>query len=179
MQLSLTLSGKFLRQSVGVKIMTTKNNVKEINHKNKVSEDMLLSSVNTLGLWFEQNYINSMKYDQEWKKESEYKRFIRTLCGVCESLIYQKNKYLEDKIKPILRDYKQNGVDDSSSYDCQKKLTIKNQIEDEENPLLETLQETFKSIYKMETGDNYNASKVELKKDTVDDLNQILTNTNL
>ena len=120
-----------------------------------------------------------MKYDQEWKKESEYKRFIRTLCGVCESLIYQKNKYLEDKIKPILRDYKQNGVDDSSSYDCQKKLTIKNQIEDEENPLLETLQETFKSIYKMETGDNYNASKVELKKDTVDDLNQILTNTNL
>ena len=113
------------------------------------------------------------------EKESEYKRFIRTLCGVCESLIYQKNKYLEDKIKPILRDYKQNGVEETSSYDCQKKLTIKNQIEDEENPLLETLQETFKSIYKMETKDDYNKSKVELKKDTVDDLNQILTNTNL
>ena len=76
--------------------MTTKNNIKEINHKNKVSEDMLLSSISTLGLWFEQNYINTMKYEQEWKKESEYKRFIRTLSGVCESLVYQKNKYIVD-----------------------------------------------------------------------------------
>ena len=30
----------------------------------------------------------------------------------------------------------------------------------------------------METGDSYNASKVELKKDTLDELNQMLTNTN-
>tara|TARA_B100001109_G_scaffold251149_1_gene245222 strand:- start:984 stop:1463 length:480 start_codon:yes stop_codon:yes gene_type:complete len=159
--------------------MTTKNNIKEINPKSKVTEDNLLSSVSTLALWFEQNYINSMAYDQEWKKESEYKRFVRTLCGVCESLIYQKQKYINDKINPILRDYKQNGVDENSSYDCQKKLSIKSQVENDEVPMLETLQETFKSVYKMETGDNYNMSKVELKKDTLDELNQILTNTNI
>ena len=93
-------------------------------------------------------------------------------------MIYQKQKYVTDKINPILRDYKTNGVTEESSYDCQKKLDIKNQVENDEIPLLKTLQETFKSVYKMETGDNYNASKVELKKDTVDELNQMLTNTN-
>lgn len=151
---------------------------KEVNSK-MISEDELLSYVSGIALWFEQNYINTMKYEQQWKKESEQKRFVRTLCGVCDSLIYQKNKYIVDKINPILRDYKTNGVDDSSSYDCQTKLNIKNEVENEEIPLLETLQEHFKSIYKMETNDNYNKSRVELKKDTVDDLNQILTNTNL
>jgi len=175
----LTLSGKFLRQSVGVKIMTKTTTLKkEINPKNHISEDKLLSLVSDISLWFEQNYINTMKYEQDWKKESEYKRFVRTLCGVCDSLIYQKQKYVTDKINPILRDYKTNGVTEESSYDCQRKLDIKNQVENDEIPLLKTLQETFKSVYKMETGDNYNASKVELKKDTVDELNQMLTNTN-
>lgn len=151
---------------------------KEIEPKNHISEDKLLSLVSDISLWFEQNYINTMAYDQEWKKESEYKRFVRTLCGVCDSLIYQKQKYITDKINPILRDYKTNGVSEETSYDCKRKLDIKNQVEKDEIPLLETLQETFKSVYKMETGDSYNASKVELKKDTVDELNQMLTNTN-